>query len=237
MKHFWEDFTVIDFMGMFISGALFVLVTDDAPFPFKRLCIHFFGEDNPLALGIYFVIFSYMIGTFFIECSKNLEKLFCKKLVGSQYAQSNAYDENSQVKIWFCSLSQRPLFSDVKIAVQGKGAYRKRMLFSGFYELCRTLLIAIPACVLIRVLCGYSICILPISLPTTLPHAWSVHITLLINIIPYFVILYIIFCRMKRFLKYTIEYTYGEYYRLYGPNASHTTVDSDVDADSMASVP
>ncbi len=222
MKHLWEDFTVIDFMGMFIPGALFVLVTENAPFPFRELCVGFFGADNDLALAVYFVIFSYMIGTFFIECSKGLEQCFCKDLVGTQYAQSAAYDAGSEAKKWFCSLESPPRFSDIKVAVHGQGTYRKRMLFSGFYELCRTLLVAIPASIAVRLIGGYDICIL--TLPTV--HAPCIHVIL------YLGILYIILRRMRRFLKYTVEYTYGDYHRLccsgsQSEDSSHTAASSE----------
>lgn len=205
MDKFFEDFTIIDFMAMFIPGAFYILLTEKKPFLFSEICINFFGEENDIALAIYFIILSYMIGTLFIECSKYLENIFCKDLVGDKYATSDKY-LNSQAKSWFINLPNRPLFSDIKVAVFGKGSYKKRMIFSAFYEMCRTMLIAIPACIITRFLTGHNIYIFSTNI--------YCH-KLILNFAFYFIILFLIKKRMCRFLKLTVEYTYADYYEFF----------------------
>lgn len=77
MDHFVKRFTVIDFLGIFVPGAVLALAVQYylqglLP-PFET----FFGAESPW-LAVYFVLVSYVIGILIQEPGKQLEKWIIK---------------------------------------------------------------------------------------------------------------------------------------------------------------
>lgn len=79
MKSFLQKFSVIDFLGIFFPGAIFTLMFQmDYPIlrkPFEA----FFGKDQTIMLGFYFVGISYILGSIFHECGSVIRTLLLGK--------------------------------------------------------------------------------------------------------------------------------------------------------------
>ena len=78
MQKFLNEFTLIDFLSMWLPGAICLLTWnyyfDGVAEPITRL----FGEQD-FALVVYFVACSYLIGTLFQEISQPIKKRIDKK--------------------------------------------------------------------------------------------------------------------------------------------------------------
>lgn len=75
MDHFYRQFTVIDFLSMFIPGAAAVLAVSMTMLPVTAPWYAFFGSDSVIGLSIYFVVISYLVGHMLCQLTKPLERL------------------------------------------------------------------------------------------------------------------------------------------------------------------
>lgn len=78
--HVFNRFTVIDFLGYLVPGALVTLYWNRYFGGIKEPFTDFFGNE-PVMLSIYFVLVSYLAGTVIHESSKFLDALLKKHLV------------------------------------------------------------------------------------------------------------------------------------------------------------
>lgn len=157
MKDATRGFTVIDFLGIFIPGAIFALACQfygiDLVKPFQS----FFGEGSPL-LGIYFVMIGYLIGTLLHDMSGAPErwgyKLKAKK--GCQKGMMCKLFPSYHDEYWSDLMKERykqrfggeaPTSAE-EYAECGRNIFHliqieyktgKVMMFSAFYALSRTM--------------------------------------------------------------------------------------------------
>lgn len=109
LVHFLRRYTVIDFLGYLIPGAIVTLVWNQrfngmlkAPFT------DFFGEQAVL-LGLYFLVLSYLVGTVIHELSKPIDLLLNKILYTSKRdrEQSGATLDNVKKIFGVSALSEK----------------------------------------------------------------------------------------------------------------------------------
>ncbi len=85
MEKFLKDFTVIDFWGLMLPGAIFVLFTNGYGFfQYPELYLRFFGSAEKISeLGLlaYFVAASYIIGTLFHELGDIIQRWLLSPLL------------------------------------------------------------------------------------------------------------------------------------------------------------
>lgn len=152
MNKFLEQFTIIDFLGMFIPGAaclmFWINMIDDIRPYFEKV----FG-DNTIIFLFGFVFLSYFIGTIFHEMGSFL----LKNKVNTSYLPSNPWLKKAVIdKIkaadstmfadeleWDNENAWKHVYQFVLIKCTMEGLLAKTKLFQGFFVLCRTTCIAI----------------------------------------------------------------------------------------------
>lgn len=151
MNKFLEQFTIIDFLGMFIPGAaclmFWINMIDDIRPYFERV----FG-DNTIIFLFGFVFLSYFIGTIFHE----MGSYFLKNKVNTSYLPSNPWLKKAVIdKIkaadstmfadeleWDNENAWKHVYQFVLTKCTMEGLLAKNKLFQGFSVLCRTTCIA-----------------------------------------------------------------------------------------------
>jgi len=216
MQDFFKQFTIIDFLAMFIPGGCFILLLNAGDvLPLTKLCTAFFGE-NGVALSFYFVILSYLTGSLLHECGKPLEKLL--RLTPEDYLRKPKKGKESQthrlLREKLCGANGEirscdEAYSYVKIMVQGKGEYQKRRLFSAFYGMSRTMLVTIPLTILIFLLAGRADWIIRVS---AFSCVWvNRTATAVCNGLLLLLTLLLLGRRTRRFRKLCFDYAFQEY--------------------------
>lgn len=77
MDHFYRQFTIIDFLSMFIPGAATILLINITVLPLAAPWSAFFPSDSTIGLSVYFIVLSYLAGHIICQITKPLEKLRC----------------------------------------------------------------------------------------------------------------------------------------------------------------
>lgn len=142
MEHVVKSFTLIDFLGIFSPGAIFVLAfqfyTGALTLPF----ISFFGE-NDLMLAAYFVFLSYLAGTFLHQLGAGLEKICCKKNMHIRHWENEkvaeAYCARINPKRPATPMEQANAGKEIFHYIQRNHRPQRVMIFSAFYTMSRTL--------------------------------------------------------------------------------------------------
>ena len=79
MDHFLKRFTIIDFLSMFVPGGITILAWNYYMGGVTEPVRCFFGEQD-VALAVYFVLISYLMGMVLQEMSKPLERRWRQSL-------------------------------------------------------------------------------------------------------------------------------------------------------------
>lgn len=88
MEHFYRQFTIIDFLSMFIPGAATILLINITVLPLAAPWIAFFPSDSTIGLSIYFIVLSYLAGHIICQITKPLEKLRCFDYILTQLRET-----------------------------------------------------------------------------------------------------------------------------------------------------
>ena len=74
MNHFYQQFTIIDFLEMFMPGAITILNLNWCGLPLTDFWYAFFPE-GMLGISVYFIVMSYLAGHLLCQITKILEKI------------------------------------------------------------------------------------------------------------------------------------------------------------------
>lgn len=150
MKHIVSPLTLIDLLGIFIPGAVLVLVINVYTGNVADICTRFFGE-NDLMLCIFFAAISYICGSMLHEIGWRIEKLLCKAKVMSEKVKQMHKEnlENPAVKAAYGSCFGEDPSIDYLAAgkkvfayVQKKERPSRILIFHAFYTMSRTFVAA-----------------------------------------------------------------------------------------------
>lgn len=151
MKHVTKQFSLIDFLGIALPGAILALTVNYYVWDLAAPCNDFFGK-NAAVLSVYFVALSYLCGSALHQMGIYLEKRLLpnEENVFATHCQQQAIeaayrrqfltsfpgDNNNGAQIQ----AGREIFHHV----QSKGRPQRILIFSAFYAMSRTLLVTIP---------------------------------------------------------------------------------------------
>ena len=161
MEQVAKQFTIIDFLGILIPGAIVALAVNTCLLDLTLPAKDFFG-DNTWLLFVYFVILSYLCGHALNQLAIPLEQKIWK--VPNMHA--NFY-ERQEVQKAYCTVFQIDVFPDSEIErikagqnifhyVQKGNRPQRILIFTAFYTMSRALVIAFF-----------------IMLAISLPYAWG----------------------------------------------------------------
>lgn len=140
----YRQFTVIDFLSMFIPGAVVVLVANWAGVPLVALWTSFV-PDGSLGLTLYLVVLSYLVGHVLSQVTKPLEKL--SGFQNSEREMRTEYEDVVMKKAEELGLTEyipkdqreeKLLWRRVQYCVLQRADCQRLRLMQGFYGLCRS---------------------------------------------------------------------------------------------------
>ena len=140
----YRQFTVIDFLSMFIPGAVVVLVANWVGVPFVALWTAFV-PDGSIGLTLYLVVLSYLVGHVLSQVTKPLEKL--SGFQNSEREMRTEYEDMVMKKAEELGLTEyipkdqreeKMLWRRVQYCVLQRADCQRLRLMQGFYGLCRS---------------------------------------------------------------------------------------------------
>lgn len=140
----YRQFTVIDFLSMFIPGAVVVLVANWVGVPFVALWTAFV-PDGSIGLTLYLVVLSYLVGHVLSQVTKPLEKL--SGFQNSEREIRTEYEDMVMKKAEELGLTEyipkdqreeKLLWRRVQYCVLQRADCQRLRLMQGFYGLCRS---------------------------------------------------------------------------------------------------
>lgn len=146
MEHVVKSFTLIDFLGIFSPGAVFVLAFQYYIGGATILFESFFGKNDAM-LAVYFVALSYLCGNFLHHLGALAEKYFCKKNMHLQY-----WENDKVLAAYSSKIDSKLPRSDKEKAEAGKKIYhyiqrerrtQRLMTFSAFYTMSRSMAVTL----------------------------------------------------------------------------------------------
>ena len=161
MEQVAKQFTIIDFLGMLIPGALVVLAVNtcllDLTFPAKD----FFG-DNVWVLSAYFIMLSYFFGHGLNQLGMLLEDKIWK--VPNMHAKYCVREEiqDTYKKIFHVATfpeneaEQLKAGQDIFHYVQKEKRPQRILIFSAFYAMSRTLVVSLIIILIISLPCVWA---------------------------------------------------------------------------------
>lgn len=148
MEQVAKQFSLIDFLGIALPGAMLVLTINYYMWDLTTPCIKFFGT-NTGTLAVYFVALSYLCGGILhqlgisLECwlpnEKNVFLTHCQ-----QEAIKKAYEQHFSTPFPSDNTSQVEAGREIFHYVQRKNRSQRIITFSAFYAMSRTLLVTVP---------------------------------------------------------------------------------------------
>lgn len=171
MNHFYQQFTIIDFLQMFLPGAITILSMNWCGVPLTDFWYAFFPE-GILGISVYFIVMSYLAGHLLCQITKILERFSsleqASKRLDDRYANAvtekatalgllNYLPENEEnpenkenKENSYQSIISRRIYYYVLMNTDNK----RLQLMRGFYGLCRT---SIGATLIAGVCFGYKL--------------------------------------------------------------------------------
>ena len=148
LEHFYRQFTIIDFLSMFIPGAATILLINITVLPLVSPWSAFFPSGSTIGLSISFIVLSYLAGHIICQITKPLEKLSCFVCTLSQ--MRSAYTPYAQQKAAALGLtSYLPALGDDQVQelfwrriyyfTLNRSECSRLRLMHGFYGLFRSL--------------------------------------------------------------------------------------------------
>ena len=158
MEQFVKQFSLIDFLGITLPGAILVLAANYYIWDITAPCLRFFGA-NAAVLSAYFVVLSYLCGCALHQLGIWLEYIFPnEKNVFESLPQKKAVQESyeRQFNATFPSDAAAQIQAGRQIFryVQRKERPQRIVIFSAFYTMSRTLLVTFPLLFVITFFCG-----------------------------------------------------------------------------------
>lgn len=158
MEHIAKQFTLIDFLGIFASGAIFVLACNYYILDLTVPCITFFGN-NAVMLAAYFIALAYLCGNILHQLGAAVESRMATEI--NVYAtrgrqQSlirDAYREKLGEEFPDDNAGQIEAGKNVFYYVQRRVRPQRIVLFNAFYTMARTALVLIPILIIITFFC------------------------------------------------------------------------------------
>lgn len=158
MEHVAKQFTLIDFLGIFVSGAVFVLACNYYITDLTAPCIAFFGNGTVM-LAAYFVALSYLCGNILHQMGAALESRIAVEY--NVYASMGhwqtlirkAYQEEFDEAFPDSQEGQIQAGKSVFHYVQRLVRPQRIVLFNAFYTMARTALVLMPVLILITFFC------------------------------------------------------------------------------------
>lgn len=149
MEHMYRQFTVIDFLSMFVPGAAVVLVANWTGIPLAQLWTSFVPEGT-LGLTLYLIVFSYLVGHVLSQLTKPLEQLSgfqnSQKEIRSEYMDMVLKKAEKLGLTEYIPKDQRGealLWRRVQYCVLQYTDCQRLRLMQGFYGLCRSSVAAV----------------------------------------------------------------------------------------------
>lgn len=144
MEHMYHQFTVIDFLSMFVPGAAVVLVANWVGVPLVELWTSFIPEGT-LGLTLYLIVLSYLVGHVLSQLTKPLEKLSgfqdLQREIQSEYMDMVLKKAERLRLTEYIPKDQRGktlLWRRVQYCVLQNTDCQRLRLMQGFYGLCRS---------------------------------------------------------------------------------------------------
>lgn len=162
MKHIVSPMTLIDFLGIFIPGAVLILVLNLYIGNIANICTLFFG-DNELVLCIFFAVISYICG-----CMLHQIGWLIEDYLWEVNAKHEEHFDNSAVKVAYKAHFAEEAPNDTKKCIEaGKRIYAyiqkngrpsRILIFHASYTMSRTLVVTALVIIMVEVsaiLCSY----------------------------------------------------------------------------------
>ncbi len=154
MEHLANQFTLIDFFGIFAPGAVFVLACNYYILDMSAPCTKFFGGDI-IMLAVYFIALAYLCGNLLHQVGAALEKRIANEVNVYRYLQrwqgliDMAYKERFNTDFPTDELGQLEAGRDIFHYVQRNVRPQRIVLFNAFYSMGRTALVLLPVLAII----------------------------------------------------------------------------------------
>lgn len=155
MEQVAKHFSLIDFLGIALPGAVLVLTINYYIWDLTAPCTKFFGL-NTVVLAVYFVALSYLCGGIlhqlgiavehFLPDEKNVFVTHCQ-----QDAIKKSYEQRFGTSFPDVAAAQVKVGREIFHYVQRKDRSQRIVTFSAFYAMSRTLLVTIPFLIIIIV--------------------------------------------------------------------------------------
>ncbi len=151
MEEVLKRFTLIDFIGIFVPGAVMTLALNfygpDLTTPFDS----FFGK-NAVMLALYFLALSYLVGSALHQLGAFLER-FCRAKLGHEDYHGRSEIRDAYRRCFYADIPTRPQEAWVRILcyLQRNSRPERIILFNSFYTMSRTAAVTL-------------ICILPMAM-------------------------------------------------------------------------
>lgn len=217
MDKIFDKFSLYDFIGYLVPGSIVTLTVNKYYFDLAGL-IEGFGLSNELILGIYFVIFSYVVGIITHEFSEIIQHYILKSiwrgLPSERFLLTNDNKYSAEyrtkikrqievdygIKIEEDKKKSQEAFNQVYSLVQSKGNTEKIEIFNSIYGMCRNFLSGI-------LLSIFMFFVTRLLVLNYIPLINEV----IINILIIAVVIYLIYRRAKRFSERFVDYIFREY--------------------------
>lgn len=147
MNHFYQQFTIIDFLEMFLPGAVTMLILNWCGIPLTGFWYAFFPE-GMIGISFYFVVMSYIVGHLLCQITKIIENI--PAFQNSWKSVERRYMAAVEKKALAAGLLeylpdiettlqyQEQVLRRVYYFVLANTDCRRLRLMNGFYGLCRT---------------------------------------------------------------------------------------------------
>lgn len=162
MEHVVKQFTLIDFLGIFASGAVFVLACNYYIMDLTVPCVAFFGN-NAVILAAYFIALAYLCGNILHQAGAALESRMASEsnvyaTIGRQQDRiKKAYKKKFEEEFPVDDAGQIEAGKIVFHYVQRGVRPQRIILFNAFYTMARTALVLMPVLIIITFFCEASL--------------------------------------------------------------------------------
>lgn len=193
MEEVLKRFTLIDFTGIFVPGAVMTLALNfyglDLTAPFDS-----FFDENAVMLALYFLALSYLVGSALHQLGAFLER-FCGAKLGHEDYHGRPEIQAAYRRCFCADIPASPQETWMRILryLQRDGRPERVILFNSFYTMSRTTAVTL-------------ICILPMALYHhcgTLC-SWQA----IAQLLAYIGVIGLFVCRWRRFEKKFVEEVY-----------------------------
>lgn len=193
MEEVLKRFTLIDFIGIFVPGAVMTLALNfygpDLTAPFDS----FFGK-NAVMLALYFLALSYLVGSALHQLGAFLER-FCGATLGHEDYHGRQEIQEAYHRCFYTDIPANPQEAWARILryLQRSSRPERVILFNGFYTMSRTAAVTL-------------ICILPMAMycHRSAVCSWQA----VVQILAYIGVIGLFICRWRRFEKKFVEEVY-----------------------------